>query len=97
MNTSGVFVISTPDNENDLIDVTPSSVNGFCVDVVLENWTESSVGVILGNDPALVRAILAGFFITTIPDIIISSFLIVLILSPMPISSLQLKISHQPS
>ena len=97
MNISGVFVISTPDNENDLIDATPSSVNGFCVDVVLENWTESSVGVIPGNDPALVRAILAGFFITMIPDIIIFSFLIVLILSSMPISSLQLKISHQPS
>ena len=52
MNTSGVFVISTPENENDFIVATPSSVNGFCVDMVLENWTESSIGVIPGNDPA---------------------------------------------
>ena len=51
MNASDVFVVLTPENENDFIGVTPSSVNGFCVDVVLGNWTESSVGVIPGNDP----------------------------------------------
>ena len=52
-NVSGVFVISIPGNENDFVGVTPSSVNGVCVDVVLRNWTESFVDVIPGNDPAL--------------------------------------------
>ena len=52
MNVSGVFVISTPENENDFVGVTPSSMNGFCVYVVLGNWTESSVFVIPRNDPA---------------------------------------------
>ena len=52
MNVNGVFIVSTPKNENDFVVATPLSMNGFCVNVVLENWTESSVGVIPRNDPA---------------------------------------------
>ena len=52
MNASGVFVVSTPENENGFVDATPLSMNGFCVYVVLGNWTESSVFVIPRNDPA---------------------------------------------
>ena len=52
MNTGGVFVILTPENENDFVGTTPTSVNSFSVDVALGNWTESSVGKILGNDLA---------------------------------------------
>ena len=52
MNARDVFVVSTLENENDFVSATPSSVNDFYVDVVLGNWTESSVGVIPGNDPA---------------------------------------------
>ena len=51
-NVSGIFIVSIPGNENDFVGAIPFSVNGFCVNMVLENWTESSVGVILGNDPA---------------------------------------------
>ena len=52
MNMSDVFVVSTPENENDFVDATPSSVNGFSVNVALGNWIEVSVGVIPRNDPA---------------------------------------------
>ena len=36
-NVSGVFIISTPANENDFVGVTPLSGNSFYVDVVLGN------------------------------------------------------------
>ena len=51
-NVNNVFASSIPGNENDFIGATPLSGIGFCVDVVLESWTESFVVVIPRNDPA---------------------------------------------
>ena len=52
MNISGIFVVSIPGNEKDFVGATHLSMNGFCVDVVLVNWTKFSVIVIPENDPA---------------------------------------------
>ena len=50
-NVSGIFIVTILRNENDFVSATPLSVKGFCVDVVLGNWTESSINMIPENDP----------------------------------------------